>query len=409
MKLDMIATVAFAGLALFAGYGIRRIVPLLARYNVPAPVIGGVLVALGSMLMRANGGSTIAFDTALQTPLMIAFFTCIGFGASMSLLRKGGPRVLWFFLLSTGVAFLQNLVGIALAPLLGVHPLFGVLCGSVTLTGGPATGLAFAPLFEHAGVAAAASTATAAAMAGILAAGILGGPIGTAIIERHGLRRAAATSPHNARTVSPARPPWPLTELRDEAQDVDSFSSFLLIKHIVVILVTMWLGSLVSVWIARAGVTLPAYIGAMLAAALIRNIDDRTRIIGLSPRALDGLGGVALSLFITLALMTLDLWKLAGLALPILVLLAAQTAVIAALCLTVVFRWTGRDYDAAVISSGFCGFMLGITANAVANMESLTERYGPAPRAFLVVPMVGAFFIDFSNALVITAFLNLYR
>jgi glutamate:Na+ symporter, ESS family len=165
----------------------------------------------------------------------------------------------------------------------------------------------------------------------------------------------------------------------------------------------------VSAWLTRAGLTLPGYIGAMLVAAVFRNLDDWTGIFGLSQRMIDDLGNVALSLFLVMALMTLRLWELAGLVIPLLVILAAQVALIAALCLVAIPRLMGRDYDAAVMSSGFCGFMLGTTANAMANMGALVERYGPAPKAYLVVPLVGAFFIDFTNALLITFFLNFWR
>jgi ESS family glutamate:Na+ symporter len=182
-----------------------------------------------------------------------------------------------------------------------------------------------------------------------------------------------------------------------------------LLKGLVVILVAMWVGSWLSAWFTSLGLTLPAYIGAMLVAAAIRNLDDVTRLIGLSPRLMDDLGNVALSMFLVLALMTLKLWELAGLALPLAVILAAQVALVGLLCLWPIPQIMGRDYDSAVMSSGFCGFMLGTTANAMANMVALVERYGPAPRAFLVVPMVGAFFIDFTNALIITGFLNVWR
>jgi glutamate:Na+ symporter, ESS family len=409
LTLDLIHTVAFAGLTLFAGYGIKRIIPPLSRYNIPAPVVGGILVALASMIARSGGGAFIQFDITLQAPLMIAFFTSIGFGASLSLLKKGGPQVLWFFVLSTAAAVLQNFVGVLLAPLVGVHPLFGVMCGSVTLTGGPATGLAFAPLFEQAGVIAAASVAIAAAMTGIISGGIIGGPIGTFLIERGKLRQALAAAPPHYRPVATAIVEDQLPERPASVPEGEDKESYILLKHATIMLAAMWAGSWVSGWFQSIGVTLPAYIGAMLTASAIRNLDDRTGLIGLSQRSLDDIGSVALSLFLALALMTLDLWKLADLALPLLVLLLAQIALIALLCLTAVPRWMGRDYDAAVMSSGFCGFMLGTTANAMANMEALVERYGPAKQAFLVVPMVGAFFIDFTNALIITVFLNIWR
>jgi ESS family glutamate:Na+ symporter len=407
LALDFINTVAFAGLVLFVGHAVRRIAPVLSRYNVPAPVIGGLLVAAAVASARSQGLALITFDTRLQSPLMIAFFTTIGFGASLSLLRVGGPQVLVFTVLCTIVAVLQNALGAVVASMLGLHPLFGVLSGSVTLTGGPATGLAFAPLFESAGVPGASTVAVAAAMAGIISGGLIGGPIATVLVKRHRLARADRDpGPSNRIAAQIVEDHLPETEAAAPAgEDKESYA---LLKALVVILAAMWLGSIVSGRLEAWGLTLPAYIGAMLVASIIRNVDDATRIVGLSQRTIDDIGNVALSLFLVLALMTLRLWELAGLALPMMVILAFQVGLIAAVSFWPVFPAMGRDYDAAVMSGGMCGFMLGTTANAMANMEALVDRYGAAPRAFLVVPMVGAFFIDFINAVLITVCLNIW-
>jgi ESS family glutamate:Na+ symporter len=344
-----------------------------------------------------SGIQPFKFDTALQTPLQNTFFASVGFGASLALLRRGGPLVLLFFIISSIVAALQNVVGGLVAMGLGQHPLMGVLAGSVTLTGGPATGLAFAPLFQEAGVNGAATLAVAAAMVGIVAGGVMGGPIGTYLVERH------------ARAITPADPKDPtLQQLAERVvtepplthpagEDVESY---VLLKHLVVMITTVGLGLWVSAGLTRAGFTLPAYIGAMLVAALFRNIDDATGAFGLSQQVIDDLGNVALSLFLVMALMTLRLWELAGLVIPLLVILAVQVLLIAVVCVVAIPPLMGRDYDSAV---------LGTTANAMANMGALVERYGPAPRAYLVVPLVGAFFIDFTNAILITFFLNFWR
>jgi ESS family glutamate:Na+ symporter len=407
--LDFIDTVAFGGVILFAGYGVRRLLPWLARYNVPAPVVGGLLVAVAVLIARSRGVEIAAFDTRLQLPMMIAFFTTVGFGASLSLLTVGGPQVMIFFLLSTVLAVLQNVIGIALALPLGMHPLFGVLNGSVTLTGGPATGLAFAPQFEQAGVQGAAAIAVAAAMVGIVSGGLIGGPIGTLLIERYRLRRPRRGDRHGAAPLATHVVEEQLHEAAEPAtapagEDKESYA---LLKALVIILVAMWMGSWVSARFTAMGITLPAYIGAMLVAAGIRNVDDATGLFGLSQAVIDDIGSVALSLFLVLALMTLQLWQLAAVALPMLIILAAQVLLVAVACWPM-FRLMGADYDAAVMSGGLCGFMLGTTANAMASMETIVDRYGPAPRAYLVVPMVGAFFIDFTNALLITVCLNIW-
>jgi ESS family glutamate:Na+ symporter len=379
--------------------------------------VGGLLVSAIVLIARQRGVTLVQFDTTLQAPLMIAFFTTIGFGASLSLLRVGGPLVLLFFAFSTVVAIAQNVIGAGAAVLVGQHPLLGVLAGSVTLTGGPATGLAFAPLFEQAGVPGAATVAVAAAMVGIVAGGVIGGPIGTWLIERNKL--SAPRTRGQANGGGPdggAGGPELATHVVEDllphsaaaapaGEDVEAYG---LLKALVIILVAMWIGAWVSRGFAALGATLPAYIGAMLVAAVIRNVDDATGLFGLSQKVIDDLGSVALSLFLVLALMTLELWKLAGLALPLAVILFAQL-VLVALCALVSFRLMGRDYDAAVMSGGFIGFMLGTTANAMANMEALVHRFKPAPTAFLVVPMVGAFFIDFTNAIIITICVNFFK
>ena len=412
MSLDLIQTVALAGVVLFAGYFIRRVITPFSTYNIPAPVVGGLLVAILLTVNRSYFGFPLALDTTLQTPLMIAFFTTIGFGASLSLLRVGGPAVVIFFLFATAMAFAQNLLGAGVAMALGEHPLLGVLAGSVTLTGGPATGLAFAPAFEAAGVPSAATVAVAAAMAGIVAGGIIGGPVGTYLVRRSRDAHANPTPMRQpvAQHVVEAGLPSSPTRV-PEGEDVESYD---LVKSIVLILVAMWLGT----WVSQAMVngaanmgfklTLPAYIGAMLVAGLIRNVDDVTGIFGLSQRTIDDLGFGALSLFLAMALMTLKLWELVGLATPLAIMLVVQVLAVAMMAIFLVWRLMGRDYEASVMAGGFIGFMLGTTANAMANMTSLVERYGPAPKAFLVVPMIGAFFIDFTNALIITAFLNFF-
>ena len=407
LALDQIQTVALAGLVLFVGYGVRRLIPVLATYNIPAPVVGGLLMAMVITVGRNWNWSPFTFTTTLQSPLMIAFFTTIGFGASLSLLRVGGPAVVFFFLLSTVMAVGQNLIGIAAAYLLGQHPLMGVLAGSVTLTGGPATGLAFAPAFEAAGVPAAATLAVAAAMAGIVSGGLIGGPVATRLVRRLG-RSAGAVHARGARGVAAAVVEHALPDPPPSAPPGEDVESYGLLKALVLILAAMWAGSWLSAWFTSMGVTLPAYIGAMIVAAVIRNVDDVTKLIGVSQRTIDDLGGTALSLFLVMALMTLKLWDLVGVAVPLAIMLVLQIAAIAILASTIVYRAMGKDYEAAVMAGGFCGFMLGTTANAMANMEAMAERYGPAPKAFLVVPMVGAFFIDFTNAIIITFCLNLF-
>ncbi len=402
LTLDSVQTVACGGLFLLAGYAIRARVPLLSRFSIPAPVIGGLLVALAMLAFRQWNLTPLHFDTALKQPLMIAFFTAIGFNASTSLLKVSGRQILLFLGLATGLAVVQNLVGIGLATAFGLPPLFGVITGSVTLTGGPATGLAFAPLFTQAGVQGAPSIALANAMAGIVFASVIGAPLATMLIERLKLRAPrTAESGGDSETMSS-------NEVVVVAAEVDTVDDqgYAGLKSFVLILLAMGVGAWISGGLGALGLTLPSYIGAMLIGALIRNLDDYFGWFGLSHRSIEVIGNASLALFLVVALMDLHLWDLAGLALPLLVILGVQSIVVVAFCCWPLLQLMGRDYDAAVMASGFVGFMLGTTANAMAVMSSLTERFGPAPRAFLVAPIVGAFLIDFTNAIVITVFIN---
>ncbi|GAB3310041.1 sodium/glutamate symporter [Luteimonas notoginsengisoli] len=403
IELNAVQTVAFGGLALFLGYALCRVVPVLGRYNLPAPVIGGLVVAL--VVLWAHGRDTVLFqfDTALQAPLMIAFFTSMGVNASVALLKVSGRQVMVFLALASGFAIVQNLVGIGVATSFGLDPMFGVLAGSATLTGGPATGLAFAPLFEKAGLVGAESIAITSAMAGIVCGGIVGGPAITVLIRRLRLQ------PGDAQADVPAAAAAELDLVVGDGviTDTESAREYKALKSIVVILIAMWAGAWVGKGFDALGITLPVYIGAMLVGAVIRNFDDRTGWVGLSVQTTDLIGNVCLALFLAVALMNLKLWELSGLALPLVVNLGLQVALVVAFCIPV-FRIMGRDYDAAVMGGGFIGFMLGTTANAMAVMRTLVLRYGMAPRAFLVAPLVGAFFIDFTNALIITGFLNFW-
>ncbi|HKE94973.1 MAG TPA: sodium/glutamate symporter, partial [Povalibacter sp.] len=261
------------------------------------------------------------------------------------------------------------------------------------------TGLAFAPLFEQAGVAGAASVAMATAMAGIVLGGLVGAPLATVLIERHRPRLPVDAAQTTGQTITTTATPQPSEEARIIA----------VLKAIAAILVAMWLGSWISTIIERSGITLPAYIGAMLAASVLRNLDDLTDWLKLPHAAIDVAGAVTLSLFLVMAMMTLNLLELASLALPLLVNIAIQLLLVSLVVFWPLYQWLGRDYDSAVMCGGFAGFMLGTTANAMAVMRSLVEKFGPAPRAFLVAPLVGAFFMDFTNAMVITFFLNVLR
>ncbi|CAN1509304.1 GltS Na+/glutamate symporter [Burkholderiaceae bacterium] len=395
-SLDFIQTTAVGAIALFLGVALLRRVPVLRRYNIPAAVVGGLVIAILVTMSREFNLATVKFDTTLQAPLMTAFFTSIGLSASVGLLKAGTRQALVFLALATFLAVIQSLIGMATAVAFGQSPLLGVLMGPAALTGGPATALAFAPQFAAAGVASAESVAIAAAMAGIVMGGLVGGPIVTRLLEHHQLQ-AASSAP-----VLQAAANLPEQASPDEEGDM-----LTALKGIGVLLVAMGIGAWLSGVMKGADLTLPGYVGAMIMGALIRNLDDQTQWLRIPHALTERMGVVCLSLFLAVALMNLKLWELTSIAAPLLVNLVIQVVAVAVFCWYVVFRVMGRDYDAAVMSGGFTGFMLGTTANAMAVMHSVVQRYGPSPRAFLVAPIVGAFFIDFTNALLITGWLNL--
>ena len=399
LKLDLLQTLSLAAVLYYIGLQLRRRIGWLDRLNIPAAVVGGLLFAL-VVLAGRDRFLSVQLDTSAQTVLSVAFFSTIGMGASLALLRAGGLQVVLYLVFATVFCFVQNFLGLAIARGFGEHPLLGVMAGSVTLVGGPATGLAFAPMLEQAGLFGAGTLALTSATFGIVCGGLTGTLVGTWLIRRFGL--TPSVPPGTRDTSGDVLAPRTLVVEADR-EDAP------LIITMIVLAGAMGLGSILSGWFEDRHWTLPAYIGAMMVASVFRNVDDVTGWLRIDPAAMDFVGGFALNIFLVVALMDLKLWQLAGQALPLFVILAAQVVVVVAFALTASYWLMGRDYDSAVMSSGFIGFALGTTANAVVNMRALVTKFGPAPRAFLVVPLVGAFFIDFTNAIIITFFVNWLR
>lgn len=390
-KLGPIHVLALGCVGLVIGAWLKKKLPILDKLCIPSSIVGGLVFALMALALHDRYANFEA-DTSLRDLLMIAFIATIGLSARLELIRRGGTKVVLLLAVASGGAVMQNLLGIGLAKLLGVNPLVGIISGSVALTGGPATAVAFGSTFEKLGVTGAGEMGMASATFGIAVSGLVAGYIGSRLIQRYKLRSqtsnvAAVASPEIERQVS--------------AND--------LLSAVILIGVSMGIGALISSGLERLGLILPSYIGAMIAAAFIRNVNDRFNFFHISQGAIDDCAVIALYLFIVMAVLTLRLWELAHLALPLIVMLFAQVALVWLMCVTACFYLLGRDYRAAVMSSGFCGFMLGITANAIASMQELVEKYGPAPEAFLVVPVVGAFLIDFVNSLIITFMANIVR
>lgn len=383
-----------SGMALVLGHFIHRWIPWTARYNLPSSVLGGFVFASFFFALR-GAGYEVVFSEELQRPLMVAFFASLGFSASFERLLAGGKPLLIFFGLTVLILLIQDVVGVLMALALGQSPLFGMMTSSVSLVGGPGTALAFAPVFERAGLPDAAAVGLAAALGGIVLAGLFGGPLSTYLIDRYKLG-----------SNSPVRTSSRGTEI--EHVGLDEVTE-LLIRHLIILLVAMVLGVYVSHWIEGAGMTLPIYIGSMLVAAILRNVDDRTEWIRMRESWLDALGSVALAFFIAMSMMTLDFMKLKGLGFAIASSLAVQVVVVLLAGRYIMFPLLKKNYEAAVLSGGMYGFMMGTAANAMANIETIQKRHGAVPNAALYISLVGACFIDFANAGVITIFLNVIK
>ncbi len=389
---NMAETLAVAIIVLLLGREIKKKVNFLQRFFIPAPVVGGVIFSILLLIGHSTNSFKFQFDGVLQSFLMLIFFTTIGFTASAKLLKKGGIGVLIFLITATILVIIQDIVGVALAKVFGLHPLLGLAVGSIPLTGGHGTSGAFGPVLEEMGVAGALSVSIAAATYGLIAGCLIGGPVAKKLKEKHNLK------PNLDEEVKS------IDDLEEQGSGVSEGTLF---DAIVVIALAMGLGSWIAPFLKQYGIVIPAYIGPMFVAAIIRNIfDARGKVLPMPEISITG--NIALSLFLAMALMTLKLWELAALAIPIVSILLIQTVIMAAYAYFITFNVNGRDYDAAVMATGHCGFGLGASPNAMANMEVFTKENGPSAKAFFVLPLVAALFIDFTNATVITFFMNMF-
>lgn len=397
-KLDMVQAAALAVVVLFIGQKIKNKLVFLDRYCIPAPVIGGLVFAIITLILKLTNVLIFDMDITLQKLFMTAFFTTIGFTASLKLLKKGGKGVFIFLGVSVILCILQDITGVTLAKMFGLNPLIGLSTASVPMVGGHGTSGAFGPIFEKAGAVGATTVALASATFGLVMGSIIGGPIGKRLIDKNNLSYPMKTikSKTFKQVIS-------TKENNGKLLNADNFMS-----AAAQILLAMGIGTIISILLEKTGMTFPAYIGAMFAAAIFRNISDSTNIYKVHSEEIDVIGGISLSLFLSMALMGIKLWQLSALALPLIVMLLAQTILMGLFGYFVTFNAMGRDYDAAVMVSGNCGFGMGATPNAMANMGTMTDKYGIAPRAFFIVPLVGSLFIDFCNAGVITTFMNVF-
>nr|WP_297130185.1 sodium/glutamate symporter [Terrisporobacter sp.] len=401
LNLDIVQSIAFTTVVLLIGSFIKNKIHLLNKYCIPAPVVGGFSFAIISFILRQMGIITIVFDTTLQDILMTAFFTTVGFTASLQVLKKGGTQVIKFLIVAIMLVLAQDILGVISAKAIGVNPLLGLIAGSVSMTGGHGASGAFGPLMEANGLKGALSIAMACATFGLVSGSIIGGPLANKLVQKYKLH------PEEIEVKEEIT----LTNIHEEVScseiSIGELSESKLTNSAMQIIIAMGLGTIVSNLFSNIGITIPSYIGAMIVAAIMRNISDAKGVWQIASNELESIGSICLSLFLSMAMCSLKLWELVDLAIPILILLALQTLLMIIFAYFVTFRVMGKDYTAAVLAAGHCGFGLGATPNGIANMESVTSKYGPSPSAFFILPLVGALFIEFFNSAVITTFMNL--
>ena len=396
LKVDMIQAVAFAVLTYYFGTWLKTKVQFLRRYSVSSPVVGGICVAITLSILEGMGILRVEFDTTLQKQLMLAFFTTIGLMASLKIVRKGGIMLVFFLLAVSILAVMQNVLGMSLASMLGLDARYGIMVGSVSLMGGLGTSAAFGPYFEQTygltGATAVAITSATFAMTNSL---ITGGPIGEWLLRRH----KVATPKQTHATPEAAR----MENIQIEHDESHKTWTPELMRAVCIVLVCMALGTVVSKILGQF-ITLPAYIGAMIVACVVRNIGDIFGYFDKESKAINAVAEISLVLFVTMAINGLKLHELVHLAIPLVVILVAQFIMLLLFARWILFQFFGRDFDAVMLTVGGCGFCMGATSTGLTNMQGLAEKYGPSPKAYLIVSLVGAFLIDFINALVITWF-----
>ena len=386
-QLNMAETVGFAIILLLLGRWIKRRVNFFEKFFIPAPVIGGTLFSIILLIGHQTETFTFSFNDDIKNLLMIAFFTTVGFSASLKILKKGGVGVALFLLAAVILVVMQDIVGPVLAKALGINPLLGLAAGSIPLTGGHGTSGAFGTELEKLGATGATVVAVASATYGLIAGCLIGGPIARRLMIKNNLKPTESKEGVDNSLLGST------TEVTEES----------LFSAVVYVGIAMGIGALINNMLAKAGIKFPVYLMGMVVAAIIRNIlDFNQKQLPFSEIGI--VGNISLSLFLSMALMSMKLWQLIDLAVPLIIILLVQTVLMAFFAYFITFNIMGRDYDAAVMSTGHCGFGLGATPNAMANMETFTKANGQSVKAFFIIPIVGSLFIDFINAGVIQTF-----
>ena len=402
IQLNMIQSIGLAVIFLLIGKSVKNNVPIFSKYAIPSPVIGGLIFSIIHMILRQTNIALFEFDTTLQTFFQTMFFCTVGFNASFKMLKIGGKKILIFLLISTVFAFLQNILAVSLAEFVGINPLLALLTASPALTGGHGTSAAVAPSIEALGYPEALTVALTAATFGLIAGSLLGSPMANRLILKDDLVNKKKNQPSDDVDFDLSLVETKKTTLNTNKINMAFFQ--ILIAMALGTYLTDALNAFVVRWFA--GVTFPAYIGAMLVAAVIRNISDNSTMFKTPLEEIEVVGEVSLNLFLGMALITLKLWQLVDLALPLLILLLAQCIMMYIYGIYVSYRLMGKNYDSAVMVAGLTGFAMGSTSNAMANMNSVTEKYIYSKTAFFIVPIVGSLFIDFINIGIIYGFIS---
>jgi sodium/glutamate symporter len=405
IAVDPYYTLIVATLVLLVGRLMVDRIKFLQDFNIPEPVAGGLLAAVIIYILHASTGVSFAFDKGLQDSFMLIFFSSIGLSADFSRLKAGGVGLVLFLLVVSAFIVVQNVVGVGLAGALGLDPIIGLVTGSITLTGGHGTAGAWGKVLEEQHhIVGATDLGMASATFGLVLGGLIGGPVARKLVNKMGMKPSAkAAQAHDTADTA-------IDDVFEHAHQrrlitanaaVETMALFAACLAFSALMTTPEVKSFLPSWF-----TLPQFVWALLFGVLLRNFLTSAFKVNMFDRAIDVFGNASLSIFLGIALLNLKLWQLLDLALPMLIILAVQTAIMALYAYFATYRFMGKDYDAAVLAAGHCGFGLGATPTAVANMQSVTERFGPSHKAFLIVPMVGAFFIDFVNAFILTGFVN---
>lgn len=399
VTLNIYQTLAAAVAVFFLGGFLKNRIRLFRRYCIPAPVIGGTIFSIVNYFLYTHGIWSYSQDTVMQNWCMMLFFTSIGYMASIHMIRKGGFLVVKMGILVAILIVAQNIIGISFAKLFNLNPYMGLADGSIPLVGGHGTSGSFGPLLESLGLANGTTIAFAAATFGLVAGSFIGGPIGELLTRRYHLfsdEEPIKKEPHPSHIIPDSDEP---------------VAAYLNMDHFMYafgqLLLAMGIGTLVSHFFISIGLVFPEYIGGMIVAAVIRNIAEMTHLYGSYQEESEVLGSLCLNIFLSCALMSLKLWQLTDLAVPLIITLLVQVVFVGLFAYFIIFRVMGHNYEAAVMVAGTCGFALGATPNAIANMNAMCERFGPAHTAYFVIPLIGAFVVDFLNASILMIFINL--